>query len=48
LAPPPPCSCTVAKKRVALDAGSNHTDGKGEELVTVAGEDNDELTLICA
>jgi hypothetical protein len=38
--------CTVAKKRVALDAGSNHTDGKGVELVTVAGEDDDELTLI--
>ena len=39
------CRCTVSKKRVALDVSSNHTDGKGNALITVGGAGGDELTL---
>ena len=37
--------CTPAKKRVALDVGSNHTSTAGEELIVVGGAGKDALTL---
>jgi hypothetical protein len=37
--------CTPAKKRVALDATSNHTSSAGASLVSVGGANLDALTL---
>jgi hypothetical protein len=37
--------CTPVKKRIALDASSNHTSGAGTSLIEIGGAGLDQLTL---